>query len=94
MKILWNYSPKFFYINSIILESISRLPKVFAQIPRSSHPGVFFRKRYSEHMKQIYRRTLMPKCDFNNVAKQLYWNRTLAWVFSCKFAVYFQNTFS
>ena len=22
-------------------------------------------------MQQIYRRTLMPKCDFNNVAKQL-----------------------
>ena len=26
--------------------------------------------------------------------KQLYWNYTSAWVFSCKFAVYFQNTFS
>ena len=24
-------------------------------------------------------------------AKQLYWNRTSAWVFSCKFAAYFQN---
>ena len=28
----------------------------------------------------------MPKCDFNKVP--------LAWVFSCKFAAYFQNTFS
>ena len=28
------------------------------------------------------------------VALQLYWNRTSAWVFSCKFAAYFQNTFS
>ena len=27
----------------------------------------------------------MPKCDFNKVA---------LWVFSCKFAAYFQNTFS
>ena len=27
-------------------------------------------------------------------AKQLYWNRTSAWVFSCKFAAYFQNCFS
>ena len=27
-------------------------------------------------------------------AKQLYWNCTLVWVFSCKFAAYFQNTFS
>ena len=23
------------------------------------------RKRYSENMQQIYRRTLMPKCNFN-----------------------------
>ena len=38
----------------------------------------------------------MPKCDFNKVSKQLqlWWNRTSAWVFSCKFAAYFQNTFS
>ena len=35
----------------------------------------------------------MSKCDFNNVALQLYWNRISAWVFSCKFAAYFQNTF-
>ena len=45
-------------------------------------------------MQQIYRRTLMKKCDFNKVAKQFYWNHTSAWVFSCKFAAYFQNTFS
>ena len=30
------------------------------------------RKRCSENMQQIYRRTTMPKCDFNKVAKQLY----------------------
>ena len=24
---------------------------------------------------------------------QLYWNHTSAWVFNCKFAAYFQNTF-
>ena len=30
------------------------------------------RKRCSENMQQIYRRTLMPKCDFNKVALQLY----------------------
>ena len=28
----------------------------------------------------------MPKCHFNKVTKQFYWNRTSAWVFSCKFA--------
>ena len=51
------------------------------------------RKRCSENMRQIYRRTPMPKCDFKKVAKQLYWNHTSAWVFSCKFAAYIQNTF-
>ena len=30
------------------------------------------RKRRSENMQQIYRRTPMSKCDFNKVAKQLY----------------------
>ena len=29
----------------------------------------------------------------SNFTKQLYWNHTSAWVFSCKFAAYFQNTF-
>ena len=36
----------------------------------------------------------MPKCNFNKAALQIYWNRTSAWVFSCKFAAHFQNTFS
>ena len=43
-------------------------------------------KRCSENKQQIYRRTPMPKCHFNKVTKQFYWNRTSAWVFSCKFA--------
>ena len=46
---------------------------------------MFLRKRCSENMQQIYRRTPKPKCDFNKVAKQIYWNHTSAWVFSCKF---------
>ena len=44
------------------------------------------RKRCSENMRQIYSRAPIPKYD--------YWNLTSAWVFSCKFAAYFQNTFS
>ena len=36
----------------------------------------------------------MPRCYSNKIAKQLYSNRTLAWVLSCKFALCFQNTFS
>ena len=36
----------------------------------------------------------MPMCVFNKVAQQFYSNHTSALVFSCKFAAYFQNTFS
>ena len=49
-------------------------------------------KKCSENMQQIYR-TPMPKRDFNKVALQLYWNRTLAWVFSYKFAVFSEHLF-
>ena len=44
-------------------------------------------------MQQICTGTPMPKCDFNTVAKQLYENHSLAWVFPFNFAAYFQNTF-
>ena len=37
------------------------------------------RKRCSENIQQIYRRTPMPKYDFNTVALQPYWKRTLLW---------------
>ena len=33
------------------------------------------------------------KWDFDKVAKQLYQNHTSAWIFYCKFPVYFQNNF-
>ena len=32
-------------------------------------PSGVLRKRYSENMQQIYRRTPMPKCDFNKICK-------------------------
>ena len=58
---------------------------------RSSPSEVFLRKRRSENMQQIYRKTTLPKCNFNKVANLLYWNCTLAWVFSCEFITYFQK---
>ena len=54
---------------------------------------VVLRKRCSENMLQIYRRTPMWKFDFNKVGLQLCWNHTSAWVLSCKFTAYSQNTF-
>ena len=50
-------------------------------------------KSCSEKLQQIYRKKPMPKCVFNKVAKQLYWNLTLAWVFSCKFVQFFRTAF-
>ena len=38
------------------------------------------RKRSTENMQKIYRRTTMLKFDYKNAAKQLYWNRTSAWL--------------
>ena len=56
---------------------------IFIKFTMQKQPsrGVF-RKRCSGNMQQIYRRTPMPKYDFNKVALQIYWNRTSAWVFS------------
>ena len=34
----------------------------------------------------------MPKCNFNKIAKQLYRNHTLAWVFYCKLVSFFFRT--
>ena len=50
--------------------------------------GGVLKIRCSEKMQQIYRGTL--KYDLNII----YWNHTLVWVFSCKFAWSFQSTFS
>ena len=48
------------------------------------------RKRSSENMQRIYRRAPMRKC----VKLFSMGVNISAWVFSCKFAAYFQNTFS
>ena len=37
---------------------------------------IVFIKRFSENMQQIYRRTPMPKCDFNKVALPEYYRNT------------------
>ena len=74
-------------------EFLDQLLEVTNILQKQPSRGVF-KKSYSENMQQIFRRTPMPKCDFNKVTLQLYWNHTLAWVFSCKFAAFFQNTFS
>ena len=51
------------------------------------------KKRCPENMHQIYRRTPMPKCVFDKVAFQLYWNNTSAWVFSVNLLHIFRTAF-
>ena len=87
--------PRIWKYNLVLLVNEKNL--LFSGIVNSSQkqpPRGVFKKRCSENMQQIYRRTPMPKCDFNKVAKQLYWNHTSAWLFSCKISPYFQNNFS
>ena len=54
-----------------------------------SSAEVFLGKGCSENVHQIYMRIALPKSDFNKVALQLCWNRTSAWLLSCKFAAVF-----
>ena len=87
--------PRIWKYNLVLLVNEKNL--LFSGIVNSSQkqpPRGVFKKRCSENMQQIYRRTPMPKYDFNKVAKQLYWNHTSAWLFSCKISPYFQNNFS
>ena len=69
------------------------LSEAYLETCRSSLLEVFLRKDVLkicyENMQQIHRGTPIPKCDFNKVA-----NHASAWVSSCKFAAYFQNTSS
>ena len=52
-------------VDAVTSDIASGLRKEFFQEQPSS--GVL-RKRFSENIQQIYRRTPMPKCDFNKVA--------------------------
>ena len=45
--------------------------KTFFKVQKQPPRGVLM-KKCSENMQQMYKRTLTPKCDFNEVAKQLY----------------------
>ena len=62
----------------------------------SSHPKMLLEKVFWKYT-QVYRRTPMSNCNFNNLLATLYWNCTSAWarhhgVFCCKFAANFQNS--
>ena len=83
----------FKFLTSMLL--LKKNMSVLVSLPSWQRSGIKLQKHSrSENMQQIYRRTPMPKCDFKILALQLYWNYASSWVFSCKFAAYFQNTFA
>ena len=89
---IWKYIFKMSLLKKFLAD-FSLFHHTWSIVQKQSSRGILrFRKRCSENMQQMYRRTSMPKCHFNKVAKQFYWNLTSAWVFSLKFAAYFQNT--
>ena len=78
----------------ILIKSCFLFPAMMV-IHGQKQPSIgFTRKRYSENILQIYSRTPMPKCDFNKVTQATLLKSRSAWLFSSKFAAYFQNTFS
>ena len=56
-------------------------------------PRGVLKKRCSENMQEIYRRTRMSKCDFNKLQNNFI-EIASEWVSSYNFAAYFQNIFS
>ena len=61
---------KCFYFKSQNIRILIFLFVIFIYQNQASR-GVLL-KRCSENMQQIYKKTPMPKCDFNKVAWQLY----------------------
>ena len=52
------------------------------------------RKRCSENIQQIYRRSPMPKCEqLEHKVEQLYWDRTSAWVIPVNLLYIFRTPF-
>ena len=78
-------------METLIITELKKINFFLPNVRKQPTRGVL-KTRCSENMQQIYRRTPMPKCDFNKAAKQLYWN-TSTWLFSCKFVAYLQNNF-
>ena len=69
----------------VFLEKV--VPKVCRKFT-GKHPyrSMIFRRRCSENMPQIYKRTPMPKCDFNKVALKLHFGMCLFLKICCIFS--------
>ena len=55
-----------------LLNELGGLNKKSDKYDQKQPSKCVLRKRCSENMQQVYRRTLMPKCDCNKVALKFY----------------------
>ena len=60
------------HLNKCVRQIIHACFGNFKYMQKQPTRGIL-KKRCSENMQQIYRKSLMLKCDFSKVAKQLYW---------------------
>ena len=58
------------YINETLARNGLKHRKTISEKQKQPSRGVL-RKRCSQNMQQIYKRTPMPKCDFNKVALEV-----------------------
>ena len=96
--LFYRYPEVFFNLHAVALFETSVLKEVCvlfstSRITQKQPIRGVLSKNCSENMQQIYRRTPMTKCDSNKFQK-CDSNHISSWVLSCKFAAYFQNTFS
>ena len=85
---------EFQILKHFLKSSSSKTPWAIFVIARSSHSEVFIRKSVLKICSKFIGGHPCRSVISIKLLKQLYWNRTSTWVFSCKFAAYFQNTFS
>ena len=87
---MWTHLLKNYLMENFIFlcsdQNVSSRLQKFKNKQKQPSTGVL-RKRCSENMQQIYRRTPMPKYDFNKVAKQLKLN-----LVTCCFAILYCNS--
>ena len=68
--------------------------RIVNTLASSSHPEVFLRKSVLKICNKFTGEHPGRSVISIKLLLQLYWNHTSAWMFFCKFATYFQNTFS
>ena len=75
-QVIWRSYKIVFYTLVVCGHYFVQCPFMEVSITQKHPSRGVIQKSCSEIMKQIYRRTSMPTCDFNHVALQLDWNHT------------------